>query len=189
MVSNVRHGVLASRPAGMRDGYPDFAMRRRALESKLLDFFLNAGFDLVTSGVFEYVDTLLRAQAAGSVEDWVQWIDASGQVVALRPDMTPSIARMAAPLVAAGQNDIRWCYAERVYRRTGEPGLPSWTGAAGMEKNQVGLESMNPLGPGFRCSAACSLPASHCLDGRPADTDGCKSCHARACTVPDARRG
>jgi ATP phosphoribosyltransferase regulatory subunit len=131
---------FADRPVGMRDGFPDFALQRRQLESHLIAFFAKRGFQLVTSGAFEYVETLLRAKSAGGAEDWVQWFDGSGRGLALRPEMTPSVARMAAPLVAAGNVPIRWCYAERVFRRTGDPASLSWASGRAAESTQVGIE-------------------------------------------------
>ncbi len=125
---------------GMQDGYPDFAKRRRAIESKLLRFFEEMGYELVTSGVFEYVDTLLRARSNETSRDWIQLFDGGGNAIALRPEMTPSIARMAAPRVANHRTPIKWCYCERVYRRTADPASLSWASGKAAESTQVGVE-------------------------------------------------
>ncbi|MBF8377765.1 ATP phosphoribosyltransferase regulatory subunit [Alicyclobacillus mali] len=131
---------FADRPPGMQDGYPDFAKRRRAVETRLLSFVEDAGYESVTSGLFEYVDTLLRARSPESSRDWIRLFDGGGHAVALRPEMTPSIARMAAPRVAAGRTPIRWCYCERVYRRTDDPASLSWASGKAAESTQVGIE-------------------------------------------------
>ncbi|SIS79927.1 ATP phosphoribosyltransferase regulatory subunit [Alicyclobacillus vulcanalis] len=131
---------FADRPPGMQDGYPDFAKRRRAVESRLLSFVEEAGYEPVTSGLFEYVDTLLRARSPESSRDWIRLFDGGGHAVALRPEMTPSIARMAAPRVAAMRAPIRWCYCERVYRRTDDPASLSWASGKAAESTQVGIE-------------------------------------------------
>ncbi|MCF8564041.1 ATP phosphoribosyltransferase regulatory subunit [Alicyclobacillus tolerans] len=130
----------ANQPLGMRDVYPEQAKRRRQLENQLLTFFEQRGYDMVSSGAFEYVDTLLRGRTPLEAEDWVQLFDPSGRAVALRPDMTPSIARMAAPLIAGGRQEVRWCYAERVYRRTNDPASLSWLSGKAAESTQVGVE-------------------------------------------------
>lgn len=137
---------FADRPMGMQDGYPDFAKRRRSVESSLIDFFTDAGYELVSSGAFEFVDTLLRARPMETSRDWVQLFDGSGNTIALRPEMTPSIARMAAPLVAAGKAPIRWSYAERVYRRTNDPASLSWASGKAAESTQVGIERIGEGG-------------------------------------------
>ncbi len=137
---------FARRTVGMRDGYPDFAKRRRRLETELLNCFDAFNFELVSSGIFEYVDTLLRARPASEAHDWVQLFDESGKAVALRPEMTPSIARMAAPILAAGKGPVRWCYAERVYSRTNDPASLSWASGKAAESTQVGVELLGDFG-------------------------------------------
>jgi ATP phosphoribosyltransferase regulatory subunit len=141
----------ADRPPGMRDVYPNQAKRRRQLEDRLLLFFEQRGYEMVSTGAFEYVDTLLRGRGGQDAAEWVQWFDASGRALALRPDMTPSIARMAAPLVAAGRTPIRWCYAERVYRRSTDPASLSWVSGRAAESTQVGVEWIGAAGPDSDC--------------------------------------
>lgn len=136
----------AERPLGMRDVYPQQAKVRRQMESALLDYFERHGYEMVSSGACEYDDTLKRGRAVTETGDWLRLFDASGRTVALRPDMTPSIARMAAPLVATGVPSIRWCYAERVYRRTNDPASISWASGKAAESTQVGVEWIGQTG-------------------------------------------
>ncbi|EPZ43575.1 ATP phosphoribosyltransferase regulatory subunit [Alicyclobacillus acidoterrestris] len=142
---NVPSG-FADRPMGMQDSYPGFAKRRRVIENRLVDFFDEAGYELVSSGAFEFVDTLLRARPFEAAREWVQLFDGMGNAIALRPEMTPSIARMAAPLVTAGKLPIRWSYAERVYRRTNDPASLSWASGKAAESTQVGVEWIGEAG-------------------------------------------
>lgn len=149
----------------MRDLYPQHARLRRSVENQLLRFFDLQGFEMVSCGAFEYVETLSRGRLTGRLdrasqgsptdagsrgdaggrgadiaEQLVQWFDADGKAVALRPDMTPSIARMAAPLLSAERPEVRWCYAERVYHRTNDPASLSWASGRAAESTQVGVE-------------------------------------------------
>jgi len=124
----------------MNDVFPQQAKFRRKIENTLLQFFEGEGYELVSSGAFEYLDTLLRGRLPGIAEDWVQVFDVTGRTMALRPDMTPSIARMAAPLLAAGRTEIQWSYAERVYRRCADPAFLSWASGKAAESTQVGVE-------------------------------------------------
>lgn len=130
----------AERPLGMKDIYPDEARRKRSLENTLLEFFESQGFEMVSCGVFEYVDTLLRGRSEEETSNWVQLFDTSGRAMALRPDITPSVARMAAPLIASDHNNIRWCYAERVYRRAQRNVPFTWSTMRAAESSQVGVE-------------------------------------------------
>lgn len=143
--------AFAERPQGMGDAYPSFAKFRRQTETRLLQFFEDHEFDYVSSGAFEYAETLLRAKPKLLVDEWVQWFDGMGRQVVLRPDMTPSIARMAAPIVQSGGLPIRWCYAERVYRRTVTPASLSWASGKAAESTQVGVECLGVTG--VKCDA------------------------------------
>lgn len=134
------------RPLGMQDLFPQQAKFRRKVESKLLAEFEDHGFEMVSCGTFEYVDTLLRGRAAAEAEAWVRVFDTLGRTVALRPEMTPSIARMAAPLLSSSHREIRWCYAERVYHRTDDPASLSWVSGRAAESTQVGVEWIGPSG-------------------------------------------
>ncbi|WP_249226772.1 ATP phosphoribosyltransferase regulatory subunit [Alicyclobacillus mengziensis] len=134
------------RPLGMQDLFPQQAKFRRKVESKLLAEFEDHGFEMVSCGAFEYVDTLLRGRAAAEAEAWVRVFDTLGRTVALRPEMTPSIARMAAPLLSSSNREIRWCYAERVYHRTDDPASLSWVSGRAAESTQVGVEWIGPSG-------------------------------------------
>ncbi|WDL99353.1 ATP phosphoribosyltransferase regulatory subunit [Alicyclobacillus sp. ALC3] len=131
----------------MRDVFPQQARLRRNVENELLDLFQQTGFDMVSCGAFEYVETLTRGRPVRDIETLVQWFDAAGRTVALRPDMTPSIARMAAPLVANGQGSVQWSYAERVYHRTSDPASLSWASGRAAESTQVGVEWIGARGP------------------------------------------
>lgn len=149
-------GRFADRPSSMRDLYPQQAKLRRMIENKLLRFFEQHGYEMVSSGSFEFVDTLLRGRVAAEAEQWVQLFDPSGRAVALRPDMTPSIARMAAPLLAGGRSRVQWCYAERVYRRSNDPASLSWVSGKAAESTQVGIEW---IGDGEMVDSDCDVIA------------------------------
>ena len=133
-------GKWADRPLGMRDVFPQEAKLRWQVETRLVRLFDTRKFELVSCGTFEYVDTLLRGRAEEESRDWVRLLDTSGRMMALRPEMTPSIARMAAPLVAAGTPEVRWCYGERIYRRTDDPASLSWASGRAAESTQLGVE-------------------------------------------------
>jgi ATP phosphoribosyltransferase regulatory subunit len=137
----------AEQPSGMHDLYPKQAKLRRQMETRLLEFFEDNGFDMVSSGAIEYVDTLSRGRQAQEANEWIRFVDSNGRMVALRPDMTPSIARMAAPLLHSSTREIRWCYAEKVYRRSTDPASLSWLSGKAAESTQVGVEWIGRGGP------------------------------------------
>lgn len=105
-------------PAGMRDLLPEEARRRRALARILLDQFALHGYDLVTPPAFELAEVLEKGLGTLDPGDVLRFVEPeSGEVAALRPDMTPQIARMVATRLCDEPRPIRLCYEGTVLRR------------------------------------------------------------------------
>lgn len=105
-------------PAGMRDLLPEEAQDRRALARDLLDRFALFGYALVTPPAFEFADVLERGLGALDPADVLRFVEPeSGEVAALRPDMTPQIARMIATRLRDRPAPYRLCYEGTVLRR------------------------------------------------------------------------
>ena len=105
-------------PAGMRDLLPEEARRRRALGRLVLDHLDLHGYRLVTPPAFELAEVLERGLGALDPADVLRFIEPeSGEVAALRPDMTPQIARMVATRLGREPRPIRLCYEGTVLRR------------------------------------------------------------------------
>src|SRR5580658_2406238 len=84
-------------PAGMRDLLPEEAAARRDLARTMLDRFALHGYALVTLPVFEFAEVLERGLGTLDSAEVLRFVEPeSGEVAALRPDMTPQIARMVA---------------------------------------------------------------------------------------------
>jgi ATP phosphoribosyltransferase regulatory subunit len=102
----------------MRDLLPEEARRRRALARVLLDQFALHGYELVTSPAFELAEVLEEGLGALDPGDVLRFIEPeSGEVAALRPDMTPQIARMVGTRLYDKPRPIRLCYEGTVVRR------------------------------------------------------------------------
>ncbi|WP_437675766.1 ATP phosphoribosyltransferase regulatory subunit [Sorangium sp. So ce131] len=105
-------------PAGMRDLLPAEARRRRALAKRVLDHFVLYGYEPVTLPAFEFAEVLERGLGTLDAADVLRFIEPeSGEVAALRPDMTPQIARLVATRLADAPRPIRLCYEGTVLRR------------------------------------------------------------------------
>ena len=105
-------------PAGLRDLLPEEARRRRALARRVLDHFALHGYQLVTPPAFELAEVLERGLGALDPADVLRFIEPeSGEVAALRPDMTPQIARMVATRLGREPQPIRLCYEGTIVRR------------------------------------------------------------------------
>ncbi|WP_437278615.1 ATP phosphoribosyltransferase regulatory subunit [Sorangium sp. So ce375] len=105
-------------PAGMRDLLPEEARRRRALAKRVLDHFVLCGYQPVSLPAFEFAEVLERGLGTLDAADVLRFIEPeSGEVAALRPDMTPQIARLVATRLADAPRPIRLCYEGTVLRR------------------------------------------------------------------------
>jgi ATP phosphoribosyltransferase regulatory subunit len=122
-------------PAGMRDLLPEEAAARRQLSRKLLERFALYGYAIVTSPVFEFAEVLERGLGTLAPADVLRFIEPeSGEVAALRPDMTPQIARIVATRLRGRPPPFRLSYEGTVLRR--------WSGRARKHRQipQVGVE-------------------------------------------------
>jgi ATP phosphoribosyltransferase regulatory subunit len=105
-------------PAGMRDLLPEEAGRRRALARRVLDHAALWGYELVTPPAFEFASVLERGLGVLDPSDVLRFVEPeSGEVAALRPDVTPQMARIVATRLARGPRPIRLSYEGAVVRR------------------------------------------------------------------------
>jgi ATP phosphoribosyltransferase regulatory subunit len=102
----------------MRDLLPEETRRRRALARHVLAHFALHGYQLVTPPMFELAEVLERGLGALDPADVLRFVEPeSGEVAALRPDMTPQIARMVATRLDREPRPIRLCYEGTIVRR------------------------------------------------------------------------
>jgi ATP phosphoribosyltransferase regulatory subunit len=105
-------------PAGMRDLLPEEAAARRALARRVLDRFALHGYALVTPPVFEFAEVLERGLETLDSANVLRFVEPeSGEVAALRPDMTPQIARIIATRLRGRPPPFRLGYEGTVLRR------------------------------------------------------------------------
>jgi ATP phosphoribosyltransferase regulatory subunit len=113
-------------PSGVRDFLPRAAAVRRELAARVAGVFEAWGYARVVTPVFEHAEVLERGLGAGARAAAIRFVEpGTGEVVALRPDITPQIARLVATRMADAPGPIRLCYegaSYRLGRRDGEPG-------------------------------------------------------------------
>jgi len=104
-------------PAGMRDHAPAAAAARLKVIETLIRAFQEAGFERVLTPAFEYEEVLALGLGAAARAATVRFVEpSSGQVVALRPDITPQIARLIATRYRDVKGPVRLCYEGTVVR-------------------------------------------------------------------------
>ena len=105
----------------MRDFLPPDARRLAELARHLLGRFELFGYELVTLPVFEYESVLERGLGALDPDEVLRFVEPeTGEVVALRPDMTPQLARVVATRLSQALPPIRLSYQGSVLRRRRE---------------------------------------------------------------------
>jgi ATP phosphoribosyltransferase regulatory subunit len=127
----------------MRDLLPEEAAARRSLARRVLDVVMVHGYMLVTLPVFEFADVLERGLGTLDPSDVLRFVEPeSGEVAALRPDMTPQIARVIATRLRDRPPPVRLAYEGTVIRRR--------SGRARKHRQipQVGVELAGVPGPG-----------------------------------------
>ncbi len=181
--SNVPSDASAVRlPLGVRDFLPRAAARRRELAERLLAVFESWGYARIITPAYECADVLERGLGSDARASAIRFVEpASGEVVALRPDFTPQVARLVASRLADAPGPVRLCYEGAVTRLVG--------GVGQREILQAGIELVDvtePLGDAELVAVAAAalsavgLPEMHLdlghvalvacvLDGAPDD--------------------
>jgi ATP phosphoribosyltransferase regulatory subunit len=126
----------------MRDLLPEEARERRTIARRLIDHFALHGYNVVTPPAFEFAEVLERGLGTLDAAEVLRFVEPeSGEVAALRPDMTPQIARMIATRLHDRPPPLRLAYEGTVLRRR--------AGRARKERQipQVGVELAGVEGP------------------------------------------
>ncbi len=104
-------------PEGVRDFLPRAAARRQTILDTLSGTFSRFGYELVRTPVFEVAEVLERGLGADARNSTIHFVEpGTGEEVALRPDITPQVARMAATRFATEKGPTRLCYQGIVVR-------------------------------------------------------------------------
>ena len=101
---------------GMRDFLPNELAERRFVEGKVRECFQAYGYEEVETPLIEYLD-LLSARAGEEIRHRMYTFkDLSGRKVALRPEMTASIARVVAMKLRSEAKPLRLGYIANCFR-------------------------------------------------------------------------
>lgn len=129
-------------PLGVRDFLPRAAARRRELAERLVAVFESWGYARIITPAYECADVLERGLGPDARAAAIRFVEpASGEVVALRPDITPQVARVVASRLADVPGPVRLCYEGAVTRLV--------SGVGQREILQAGIELVDvtePLG-------------------------------------------
>lgn len=102
-------------PEGVRDIYNVECGKKLALEGRLKKVFHLYGYHDIQPPTFEYFDVFGKEIGTIPSKDLYKFFDKDGNTLALRPDITPSIARAAATLFKDERLPIRLCYTGNTF--------------------------------------------------------------------------
>lgn len=106
---------LLHTPEGVRDIYNVECGKKLALENRLKKTLHLFGYHDIQTPTFEYFDVFRKEIGTTPSKDLYKFFDKEGNTLVLRPDITPSIARVAATLFGEEDLPIRLCYTGNTF--------------------------------------------------------------------------
>lgn len=133
-------------PSGFRDVLSEEARLREELARRVMDLFDGFGYSPIETPTLERLDVMEHGGRVPATP--FKFLDTTGQLVTLRPDVTLQVARMGATRLKMQIEEgtpLRLRYMQRVFRENGGSGAR--LRADVREKKQIGIECIGPMGP------------------------------------------
>ena len=122
-------------PEGLRDRLPPDADAAAAVEARVLAAVRLHGYERVDPPLAEFAEALGTRLKAGGLQDAVRFVDPLSQrTLAIRPDLTAQVARVAATRMGHHPRPVRLSYAGSVLKLRGSELSPA------RELRQIGCE-------------------------------------------------
>jgi ATP phosphoribosyltransferase regulatory subunit len=93
------------------------ARLRRTIEDTAMSVFAAWSYEEVITPSVDYYDLFEQGMGQAEAQRGFRFTDSDGRLLALRPDVTSSVARMAATLLSERPRPLRFCYAAPVFRQ------------------------------------------------------------------------
>ncbi len=107
---------VPSIPKGTRDFYPELMSERNYIFDSWKESCRRFGFEEIDAPVFEHI-TLYTEKSGDEIEGQLySFFDKGNRKLALRPEMTPSLARMVAAKGSSLKKPVRWFSIPRLFR-------------------------------------------------------------------------
>jgi ATP phosphoribosyltransferase regulatory subunit len=103
-------------PYGTRDFLPKEASQKRAVEGALAHLFASWGYDEVVTPTIEYLETMEVGAGNNLDQHMFKFFDKNNRILALRPDMTTPMARVAATRFKESPSPMKLFYLTNVFR-------------------------------------------------------------------------
>lgn len=122
---------------------------RRKLTATALRIFAGWGYQEVEVPLIDYFDALKKGLSSKQADASLRFLDRSGNVMMLRVDTTPAIAKMLAHRLQKTTAPQRLCYANKVVR------IAERTQDMRLEGYQIGVELVGVAGLGAEVELIC----------------------------------
>jgi ATP phosphoribosyltransferase regulatory subunit len=132
---------LSKLPPGMRYYLGAEARLRRSVEDTAMSVFEGWSYEEVLTPSVDYYALFEHGMGQTEAQTAFRFSDSDGQMLSLRPDITSSVARVAATLLADRERPLRLCYAAPVFRRQ-QQSHAEWR----RENTQLGCELIGVSG-------------------------------------------
>jgi ATP phosphoribosyltransferase regulatory subunit len=129
-------------PKGLRDLLPAEVKMMRSIEKKAGRLFHSYGYEEVITPTFEYLEVVENGAGGNIRRELFLFMDREGGILSLRPEITVSIARLAATHMQDALFPQRLFYQANVFRHV-EPHLAQYR-----EFWQLGVELLGASGVG-----------------------------------------
>lgn len=158
-------------PKGVNDILPMECTQKKGIQDTIWSVFAAFGYKEVETPTFEYYDCFSGVDGQISQEGMFKFFDEQGRILTLRPDITTSIARMAATKQGDVQRPLRFCYTGNVYRADRTEGVRQ------REFTQSGIELIGSDAPeadaeviaaAIEAALACGIEELHMEIGQVA---------------------
>lgn len=146
---------LLHTPEGVRDIYDEECRKKNVLSDKLAQTLNLYGYEDIQTPAFEYFDIFASERGTVSSRNMYKMIDRDGSTLVLRPDITPSIARVVAKYFKEEQIPLRFSYCGNIFVNNS-----SLMGKM-KETTQIGAELV--LEPGIEGDAEIIALSINCL--------------------------
>ncbi len=121
-------------PKGLADVLWEEADQKFHIESVAREIFRNNEYQMIQTPTFEYFDVYHTA-TPNKAESMFKFFDADGRMLALRPDFTTSVARLAATKPVGETLPLRLCYSGSAFQND-----EAFSQDRQREFSQVGIE-------------------------------------------------
>lgn len=158
-------------PKGVNDILPAECTQKKEIQDTIWSVFAAFGYKEVETPTFEYYDCFSGVDGQISQEGMFKFFDEQGRILTLRPDITTSIARMAATKQGETKRPLRFCYTGNVYRADRTEGVRQ------REFTQSGIELIGSYAPeadaeviaaAIEAALACGIEELHMEIGQVA---------------------